>query len=71
MSSAMLKKNIPRQQIFEVVWRPAFEHFHGFIARESGVVDSSNEGTQRRVVVQCAELVSDIHKSLYLFCAVL
>jgi hypothetical protein len=42
----MLQKNIPRQKILEVIWGPAFEDLHGFIARESGVVDSSDEGTQ-------------------------
>jgi hypothetical protein len=47
MSSAMLKKNVPRQQIFEMIWGPAFEDLHGFIALESGVVNSSDEGTQR------------------------
>lgn len=46
MSSAMLKKNIPRQQVLEVIWRFAFEDLHGFIARESGIVNSGDEGTQ-------------------------
>jgi len=43
----MLEKNIPRQQILEMVRGFVFENLHGFIALESGVVDSSDEGTQR------------------------
>jgi hypothetical protein len=46
MSPTLSKKNIPRQEILVVIRSLVFENLHGFIALESGIVDSSDKSTQ-------------------------
>lgn len=67
MRPNLLKKNIPRLEVFSLVGRFRLELFHGLITREIGMIDPSDECSQCRIVVEPTQFLSDLNDFFNLF----
>jgi len=71
VGTPVLEQNVPRQQVFVVIWCFGFEYLHRIVALKSRVVYSSDEGAEGGIIVQGAKLVCDIDEFLYLLGSIL
>jgi hypothetical protein len=66
MRTNVLQKKIPRAQILGLIRSLRFENLHGIVAGKRRVVDSSHEGPQSGVIIECAKLLRNVDKFLNL-----
>lgn len=71
MSSHLLQEKIKRSQMFGRVRSLCFESFHGRVPSISRTVDSGDDSTKARVIVQYPQTKGNLHEFLHLTCSLL